>query len=130
MRIEHMLLNKLRMFEAELRARCAKFGVSSLEEMEELVRRGEVDEDAILEDFQNVDYLTARISRIKELLEDLGLDPQSSTERSRVSRALQHLEDLGLVQRVWRGRTRSIHVTELGKLYAEVLRELSPRSEL
>jgi len=65
------LLNKLRMFEAELRARCAKFGVSSLEEMEELVRRGEVDEEAILEDFQNVDYLTARISRIKELLERL-----------------------------------------------------------
>ena len=62
------LLEQLRTFEAERQARCAKFGVTSLNEMDALLRKGAVTEEEILEDFQNVDYLTTRIDRIKQML--------------------------------------------------------------
>jgi hypothetical protein len=62
---------QLRLFHAEKRARCAKFGVNSLEEMDKLIAEGVVEEDEILDDFQNVDYLTARIERLGRLLETL-----------------------------------------------------------
>ena len=65
------LLAKLRLLESERQVRCAKFGVRSLEEMDKLIKQGVVEEDAILEDFQNVDYLTARIKRIQKFLETL-----------------------------------------------------------
>jgi len=65
------LLDKAQMLESERRARCAKFGVSSLEEMDELIRNGSVEEEDILEDFQNVDYLTTEIKRIQGLLREL-----------------------------------------------------------
>ena len=38
---------------------------------QELWRQGKVAEKDILEDFQNVDYLTARIKRLEQLLERL-----------------------------------------------------------
>lgn len=62
------LLEQLRAFDAERQARCAKFGVTSLDEMDALLRKGAVAEEEILEDFQNVDYLTTRIERIKQML--------------------------------------------------------------
>jgi len=65
------LLDKVQLLESERRARCAKFGVSSLEEMDELIRNGSVEEEDILEDFQNVDYLTTEIKRIQGLLKEL-----------------------------------------------------------
>lgn len=65
------LLEQLRMFDAERRARCAKFGVSDLAEMDALLQRGAVEEEEILEDFQNVDFLTTRIERIKHMLAEL-----------------------------------------------------------
>lgn len=65
------LLEQLRTFDAERQARCAKFGVMNLVEMDALLQRGEVEEDAILEDFQHVDYLTTRIERIKQMLAEL-----------------------------------------------------------
>jgi hypothetical protein len=65
------LLEQLRTFDAERRARCAKFGVSDLAEMDALLQRGAVEEEEILEDFQNVDYLTTRIERIKHMLAEL-----------------------------------------------------------
>ncbi len=65
------LLQRLRLFEADRQARCAKFGVNTLEEMDGLLRRGEVDEDEILGDFQEVDYLCERIERVKAMLEEL-----------------------------------------------------------
>ena len=39
--------------------------------MEGLIVAGKVEEEAILEDFQTVDYLTARIKRIKAMLEEV-----------------------------------------------------------
>ena len=65
------LLEQLRTMEAERKARCAKFGVSDLWGMEGLIVEGKVEEEAILEDFQTVDYLTARVRRIKVMLEEL-----------------------------------------------------------
>ena len=59
------------MLEAERRARCARFGVTSLEEMDALVREGRVSEEEILEDFQQVDYLTARISELRATLQGI-----------------------------------------------------------
>ena len=66
-----LLRAKIHSFDAERRARCAKFGVSSLQEMDELVRTGRVAEDAILDDFQNVDYLTNRIKRLELMLGEI-----------------------------------------------------------
>jgi len=65
------LLDKAQLLESERRARCAKFGVNSLEEMDELIRNGSVVEEDILEDFQNVDYLTTEVKRIQGLLKEL-----------------------------------------------------------
>ncbi len=65
------LLQQLRILDAERRARCAKFGVTTLAAMDELLHQGLVTEEAILEDFQQVDYLTARIERIKVTFEGL-----------------------------------------------------------
>jgi len=65
------LLEQLRTLDAERRARCAKFGATTLAEMDELVRQGMVPEEEILEDFQHVDYLTTRVARVKALLEEL-----------------------------------------------------------
>ena len=65
------LLDKMQLLESERRARCAKFGVTSLEEMDALIKNGLVEEEDILEDFQNVDYLTTQIERIQGLLKEL-----------------------------------------------------------
>ncbi len=69
--IRAFLLEQLRLLETERQARCAKFGVKSLAEMDELLQQGEVDEEAILEDFQEVDYLTTRVERVKAMLLDV-----------------------------------------------------------
>ncbi len=68
--IRAFLAEQLRLLEADRRARCAKYGVYTLEDMDELLRRGEVDEDDILEDFQEVDYLCDRIERVRTMLEE------------------------------------------------------------
>jgi hypothetical protein len=39
--------------------------------MDELLQQEEVSEESILEDFQHVDYLTTRIARIKQMLQEL-----------------------------------------------------------
>ena len=65
------LLEQLRLLEAERKARCAKFGVKDLWEMEQLFVEGKVEEEEMLEDYQEVDYLTYRSERVKALLEEL-----------------------------------------------------------
>lgn len=65
------LLDKMQLSDSERRARCAKFGVTSLEEMDKLIKNGSVEEEDILEDFQNVDYLTTQVERIRRLLKEL-----------------------------------------------------------
>jgi hypothetical protein len=65
------LLERLRLLDAERRAKCAKFGVTTLEEMDDLLKTGQVEEEDILEAFQHVDYLTTQIQRIRQLLEEI-----------------------------------------------------------
>lgn len=65
------VLEQLRMLEAERKARCAKFGVKDLWEMETLFVEGKVEEEDMLEDYQAVDYLTARVKRVKGMLQEL-----------------------------------------------------------
>ena len=69
--IRAVLRKQVAMLEAECRARCARFGVTSLEEMDALVREGRVSEEEILEDFQQVDYLTARINELRATLQGI-----------------------------------------------------------
>jgi hypothetical protein len=66
-----LLRAQIHALDAERRARCARFGVRSLQEMDELIRAGQVEEEEILEDFQNVDYLTHRIARLQQLLGEI-----------------------------------------------------------
>ena len=65
------LLEQLRLLEAERKARCAKFGATDLRDMERLMVEGKVEEEDMLEDFQTVDYLTARVKRVKAMLQEL-----------------------------------------------------------
>jgi hypothetical protein len=65
------LLEQLHTLDIERQARCAQFGVTSLAEMDELLQRGAVPEESLLEDFQRVDYLTTRIARLKQMLQEL-----------------------------------------------------------
>lgn len=65
------LLEQLRTLDAERQAHCAKFGVTSLAEMDALLQKGAVAEEDILEDFQHVDYLTTRVERVKQMLAEL-----------------------------------------------------------
>lgn len=69
--LQAFILEQLRLFQTEKRARCARFGVTSLEEMDKLIVEGVVEEKDILNDFQNVDYLTTHIERMEYLLEIL-----------------------------------------------------------
>jgi hypothetical protein len=65
------LLERLHLLDAERRAKCAKFGVTTLEGMDDLLKTGQVEEEDILDDFQDVDYLTTQIQRIQQLLEEI-----------------------------------------------------------
>lgn len=69
--IRAVLRDQIALLDAERRARCARFGVTSLEEMDALVQEGKVNEEEILEDFQQVDYLTARIEELQATLQDV-----------------------------------------------------------
>ena len=52
-------------YNAERLRLCRKYGVSSLQEMDRLIYQGEVDEEAILQDFQRVDFLTAELRKLE-----------------------------------------------------------------
>ncbi len=65
--VRAFVTEQLRLFRVEKQARCAKFGVNSLEEMDRLITDGLVKEEDILVDFQNVDYLTARVEHLERL---------------------------------------------------------------
>ncbi|MBU1752563.1 hypothetical protein KKG56_01695 [bacterium] len=67
-----LLKEQLRICNIERLALCSKFGVSSLEEMDELLVKGKVEEDDMIEDFQMVDFLTSKGKKIKKLLKGIG----------------------------------------------------------
>lgn len=69
--IKAFLERELRWVRIEILSLCQKYGVSSWEEMNELIIRGDMEEGKILEDFQRVDHLTAKSRKIEKLLEKL-----------------------------------------------------------
>jgi hypothetical protein len=70
--LEALLRKRLRLYHAERFTICQKYGVNSLEDMDRLIREGQVEEGQILEDFQRVDYLTWLINKIEARLEQLA----------------------------------------------------------
>jgi hypothetical protein len=67
--IQAFLREQARFDNAERLRLCQKYGVTSLQEMDRLVAQGKVDEEAILPDFQRVDFLTAKLRKLDELME-------------------------------------------------------------
>lgn len=66
-----LLEKELRSLRAEIFSACQKHGVHSWEEMNDLIIEDKVEEGKILDDFQRVDYLTAKAKRITALLEQV-----------------------------------------------------------
>jgi hypothetical protein len=62
---------ELRAIRMEILAICQKYGVGSWEDMNELIIEDKVEEGAVLDDFQRVDYLTAKARQIQALLEQV-----------------------------------------------------------
>ncbi len=70
------LAEHIRTLESDRQARCAKLGVNTLEEMDDLLRRRAVSEEAVGEDLEEVNYLTHRIHKVKTLLGELPPPPK------------------------------------------------------
>jgi hypothetical protein len=66
--LQAYLREQARFYNAERLRLCQKYGISSLQEMDSLVAEGKVDEEAILSDFQRVDFLTAKLRQLDELM--------------------------------------------------------------
>ena len=77
------LREQLRFYDAERLSLCQKYGVSSLSEMDQLIIQGQVEEGAILEDLQRVDFITHQIRMISRLLEELDGQPAEDQSYSR-----------------------------------------------
>jgi hypothetical protein len=67
--IKTFLEKELRSLRVEILSICQKYGVDSWEGLNELIIEDKVEEGKILDDFQRVDYLTAKAKRIQALLE-------------------------------------------------------------
>lgn len=67
--LKAFLEKELRSIRVEILSICQKYGVSSWEEMNELILEDKVEEGRILDDFQRVDHLTVKAKRIQGLLE-------------------------------------------------------------
>ncbi len=67
--LQAFLREQARFYNAERLRLCQKYGVSSLQEMDRLVAQGKVEEEIILPDFQRVDFLTAKLRKLAELVE-------------------------------------------------------------
>ena len=66
--LQAFLSEQGRFYNVERLRLCQKYSVSSLQEMDELVAQGKVDEETILPDFQRVDFLTAELRKLGELM--------------------------------------------------------------
>ncbi len=67
--LKTFLEKELRSLRVEILSICQKYGVDSWEGMNELIIKDKIEEGKILDDFQRVDYLTAKAKRIQALLE-------------------------------------------------------------
>ena len=65
------ILPELRRVKLEYKLIMTWYGVSSIEELDEKVRKGELKEADALEDLTRLDYLLDREEKLKKLLEEL-----------------------------------------------------------
>ena len=63
------LEKELRLLRVEILSICQKYGVSSWEGINELIVEDKIEEGKILDDFQQVDHLTAKARQIQALIE-------------------------------------------------------------
>ena len=66
--LQAFLREQGRFYNVERLRLCQKYSVASLQEMNELAAQGKVDEETILADFQRVDFLTAELRKLGELM--------------------------------------------------------------
>lgn len=69
--LRRYILSELRHVRLELKLIMARYGVSSIEELDEKIRRGELEETGVFEDLTRLDYLLDREEKLKKLLEEL-----------------------------------------------------------
>ncbi|MDH7578051.1 MAG: hypothetical protein QHH75_09585 [Bacillota bacterium] len=69
--LKSFLEKKLRSIKAEIFQIAGKYGVSSVEEMEALYRRGVLEEEGSLDDYHRLDHLEYKKERLEEILEEL-----------------------------------------------------------
>ena len=74
--IRAFVQNHLDSLEAESKTLCAKYGVATFKEMDGIVRRERTKEGDSAADFDQFDYLTERIQRMKVLLEGMPDPPK------------------------------------------------------
>ncbi len=65
------ILSELRRVKLESKLIMTRYGVSSVEELDEKVRKGELKETDVFEDLTRLDYLLDREEKLKKLLEEL-----------------------------------------------------------
>ena len=69
--LKFFLERKLREIKTEIFRIAGKYKVSSIEELEELYKRGEVEEKDSWDDFQKLDHLEFKRDEIMKLLQEL-----------------------------------------------------------
>ena len=69
--LRRYVLSELRRVKLEAKLIMARYGVSSIEELDERVRRGELGESEVFEDLTRLDYLLDREGRLRKLLDEL-----------------------------------------------------------
>jgi len=69
--LRQYILSELRHVKLESRLIMARYGVSSIEELDEKIRRGELEESEVFEDLTRLDYLLDREKKLEKLLEKL-----------------------------------------------------------
>ncbi len=69
--LRQYILSELRHVRLESKLIMARYGVSSIEELDEKIRRGDLEETKVLEDLTRLDYLLDREEKLKKLLEEL-----------------------------------------------------------
>lgn len=69
--LRQYILSELRRIRLESKLIMSRYGVTSIEELDEKVRRGELEETEVFEDLTRLDYLLDREDKLKRLLEEL-----------------------------------------------------------
>jgi len=69
--LRQYILSELRRVRLEYKLIMARYGVSSIEELDAKIRQGELEESKVFEDLTRLDYLLDREEKLRSLLEEL-----------------------------------------------------------